>query len=536
MSESELDAIVSVLRTDKNLALAPTSAAPGPWGALTEQLLLSSSRALDPRELEAARDEAARQPWHIALGEQVKGPLDIAALRSHWERGELGPDSLCWRKGFDGWQPVCRVKGLAELLAPRATIEPSAPEDLVPDPQADALDFPLKGAEALRILAEEVPPPLPLRPPPSSPPVLEPEPVMAPALGPEPDTVPDAPRAQEAAGAPGVLSSQMPTQVEVRVRGGMWFALGGGLMGGMLVACIVWFLGLSAGLGARARGASSEPTPAVRSAEAQASAPSLVPANAAMPPALVTPKPDVTAPVPQSVAALPGPVTSKPEASAFAPALGSLSSLGGTAVITTSSTRAPMPLARPTPTGGDIVETPKRAAAPTRLNLPDPSMRKQAKAEALPATEPAAKERVASRAAEEQEVDDDLKLDEDFARELAGPGKPPPQPKRTVWIPPDPKPVEPPAALTESDIFSVVVANKADITACVNEQKPASDEGHKVVVRWTILPSGRVTDVETETARFQGTSLALCLEGKIRAWTFPQHHEQGGPVRFPFVF
>jgi hypothetical protein len=57
-----------------------------------------------------------------------------------------------------------------------------------------------------------------------------------------------------------------------------------------------------------------------------------------------------------------------------------------------------------------------------------------------------------------------------------------------------------------------------------------------VVMSWTILPSGKVTDVDTETRAYQGTPLALCLEGKIRAWTFPQHHEQGGPVRFPFVF
>ena len=51
-----------------------------------------------------------------------------------------------------------------------------------------------------------------------------------------------------------------------------------------------------------------------------------------------------------------------------------------------------------------------------------------------------------------------------------------------------------------------------------------------------ILPSGRVTDVVTETARLQGTPLALCLEDKIQHWTFPPHREQGGPVRFPFLY
>jgi hypothetical protein len=57
-----------------------------------------------------------------------------------------------------------------------------------------------------------------------------------------------------------------------------------------------------------------------------------------------------------------------------------------------------------------------------------------------------------------------------------------------------------------------------------------------VVLRWSILPSGKVTEVVTETAEYRGTPLALCLEGKVRAWTFPKHREQGSPVRFPFVF
>jgi hypothetical protein len=239
-----------------------------------------------------------------------------------------------------------------------------------------------------------------------------------------------------------------------------------------------------------------------------------------------------------SVAALPGPVASTPDFTPLVPALGTLSGMGGAVATTAVSIRAPTPLASPTPMGNDAAEAPKRVAPAARTVMPDPAMRKQAKTEISMETEPVAQKPVASRAAEAtEEVDDDLKLDEDFARELSGPGHPPAQPKRTVWVPPAPTPVEPPASLSESDVFSVVVSNKEDITSCVSAQKPAPDEGaHRVVVRWSILPSGRVTDVVTETARFQGTPLAVCLEGKIRSWTFPQHHQQGGPVRFPFVF
>jgi hypothetical protein len=62
------------------------------------------------------------------------------------------------------------------------------------------------------------------------------------------------------------------------------------------------------------------------------------------------------------------------------------------------------------------------------------------------------------------------------------------------------------------------------------------DEGTRVVVRWSILPSGEVSEVVTETASLRGTSFARCIEAKVRAWDFPKHQEQGGPVRFPFVF
>jgi hypothetical protein len=164
-------------------------------------------------------------------------------------------------------------------------------------------------------------------------------------------------------------------------------------------------------------------------------------------------------------------------------------------------------------------------------------MRKPAKTEVAFETEEAEEDETAS-AAEEDEEDEDLGLDEEFARELDNPAKRAVPAKRTAWVPPAPPPsTDMPESLSQSDVFSVVVANKGDITACVSAQKLQSVEGNRrVAVRWTILPSGRVTDVVTETAAFEGTPLALCLEGKIRSWTFPKHREQGGPVRFPFVF
>jgi len=143
-------------------------------------------------------------------------------------------------------------------------------------------------------------------------------------------------------------------------------------------------------------------------------------------------------------------------------------------------------------------------------------------------------EGAAAPAEEEEELD--LGPDEDFERELA---EPPASIKaskasaeRTVFVPPAPG--QPPVSLAQSDVFEVVLANKGDITACASAQP--EKEGGRVVVRWSIRPTGKVDDVVMETAALKGTPLAGCIEEKIRAWTFPKHQEQGAPVRFPFVF
>jgi hypothetical protein len=546
ISEAELDEIVSQLRTDKNLTVAPVPAASERLGAVTAQLLLSTPGTLGLLESEMARDEAARQNWYIALDDRATGPLPVAALRGHWERGELSPDSLCWRKGFEDWKRVCQVPGLAEFLAPRPATAPSTPDELVPDPRAGAPDFPLKAAEGLRILAADVPPPLPHKVPDPLPPALEPEPVTAPMLEPEPATLPEAPQARDAVGVHPILSARAPTQVEVRVRGGVWLALGGGLVGGMLVALAMWLLGLSAALGVSSRGTSSQDAAPIGTAAASASAAPSATANPMTPPAAVEPKPAVTPPAPAvaaNTARVPAPsadsarVPSQGQNLARVPALGAVSPIGNAASAVTSP-RAPAPLPRATPVLSKTVQTPKSVAAPVRKAQQDPSMQKLAKPEVSAPSESSAGKRIDSPAAKAvAEDDEDLGLDEEFARELDDPTKRATPAKRTIWIPPDPKSPEPAASLTQSDIFSVVVANKGDIAACVSAQKLQAGEGHrKVVLRWSILPSGKVTEVVTETAEYRGTPLALCLEEKVRAWTFPKHREQGSPVRFPFVF
>ncbi|MDY7227968.1 GYF domain-containing protein [Hyalangium rubrum] len=510
MSEAELDAVISQLRTDKNLVVPPAPVASTPWGAMTERLVRGTTAPLGPTELAAAREEAARHAWFVALDEQVVGPLGFAALRTHWDEGELGPDSLCWRKGFEDWQPMCRVPGLSELLAPKPPDAAVSATDLVPGEHLEDLGFELKGAEALRELGEATPPPI--GPELSS--------SLAPFLDPEPVTVPAALSALELMAHPVIP----PAPVEVRIRGAVWLALGGGLVGGVLVALFLWGLGPRNGWG-----------PSVHSGPTLATAPVSATAREEVLPAVEAPKPVAGLPVSGlgTGAAFGG--VSAPPVTFWNPDLATAA--GGIAGPVGTSASLPL-LPSPVSAPLETVPAPRPAAVTSRPEVKTPPLRKLAKVEV--ALEPEAPAEVVREAppVEEESVDEELGLDEDFERELSGP---PSRSKgasgRTVWIPPEPTPAGPVASLAQSDVFAVVLANKGDIASCASAGKsPQVEEGQRVVVRWTIAPSGKVTEVVTESAGFKGTPLASCLEGKIRAWTFPKHREQGGPVRFPFVF
>lgn len=91
--------------------------------------------------------------------------------------------------------------------------------------------------------------------------------------------------------------------------------------------------------------------------------------------------------------------------------------------------------------------------------------------------------------------------------------------------------------LSTSDIQRVVVARRSEVVACVNEQRRA-DPGRagRVVVRFSILPTGRTTGVTVTTAETRTTRMASCLVRNMRGWTFPRHRVQGPPVDYPFTF
>ncbi|NTX61931.1 DUF4339 domain-containing protein [Myxococcus sp. CA051A] len=539
VSEAELDVFVSKLRTDKNPRVpAATSRARGDVHG--ERLHKGVRRSLVSSVVE---EEPAPTPvptekhaWFIALGARPAGPFEAEALKGAWERGELGPDSLCWRAGFAAWLPLGQVPELLQTLAPlplelelSAAVDAALSAAFSEGPELPAATV----AEASGIPAWAVE---------ASPRAMSSSPV-------------------ETVGTHAVLAevTEVSEQVEARSRvGGWWFTLAGGVAGGVTVALVM-------GLFGRWDGASAL-LARMNVAELFKPAPSQV---VAPPVVAVAPPVVASAPVPEAVATTP---VSVPGAALAGAAQGvSAPSGGGIAMDVVAAPIAPTlpPVAAVRPSLAGVAAVERGGAVPVlavsggglakSVGAAAPSSTMDRDVEAAPAvaavsprisevklgsgerpvSPPPTPVEAPVRASPPQPgSEDDLGPDEDFARELAGPspGSGGPEDAPSVYIPPVAPIQNPRVSLAQSDVFEVVLANKSEVTACADVKPRPVDEGARVVVRWSILPSGEVSEVVTETASLRGTSFARCIEAKVGAWVFPKHHEQGGPVRFPFVF
>ncbi|WP_338867162.1 AgmX/PglI C-terminal domain-containing protein [Myxococcus stipitatus] len=527
VSDAELDVFVGKLRTDKNPRVPAASASRVRGDVHGERLHKGVRRSLVSSVLEEApapvSAPAEKHAWFVVLGANSVGPLDEQALKGHWERGELGPDSMCWRKGFAAWLPLGQVPELIETFAPLPQ-ELSAAVDAALSALADGPDLaPLSQAAA------------------SVAPVV----IAAPQVV----SVPVDPVGAHAVLAEVTAASE---QVEARWRlSGWWYTLAGGVAGGVTVALVMGLMGgwsgISAVLSRTKDVAPVAVTPAVPSPVAPV-------VNAAPVPSAPAPVADAsqTAGVPAAVGG--AAVAAVEKASAARASEGSSAMVGGGGAARPSLTGVAAverggALPVMAPTGGGLatslvgtsstsrvereVEPAPRVAA-VAPRMPEMKLGSSKKPTAPPPAPTAASANVPSQPAS----DDDLGLDEDFDRALSGPvaGSGRREAPRTAYVPPVAPIQNPRVTLTQSDVFEVVLAKKGEVTSCANAKPRPVDEGTRVVVRWTILPSGEVDEVVTETASLKGTAFARCIEGRVRAWVFPKHQEQGGAVRFPFVF
>ncbi|MBI3185600.1 MAG: adventurous gliding motility protein GltJ [Myxococcales bacterium] len=545
----------------------PGNGAASPPGALgiDEDDDRMSTRVLDAetvkklaRESGAAPSEGAKpkngeaqHDWFVAIDDKQVGPMSMDKLKDHWNKGEIGPDSLCWRAGFSDWMPLSEVGELGSVLAPR----PAKPVMVAPATVAPVVSVPVESAfnaggvgqavrsevqvplaaapvedtsggwkpsaasalaslvqeeiEALTKPAPKAPPPPPEEPAPSHGlldlPPLEEKPASngksngavarAPAM--REDTEPRArmPSHYPMAGfqtSPGFTTYKPPSRTGLIVG----FAVGGGVL---LIALITVILVLLL---------RPQPQPVPVAAPHPASA--AQPASPAAPSQPAAAAPAAAAPSAPAAAAAPAP---------SAPAAPSKIE-GVTSRETGSGVRS-----KPTRIGGvDRRERTERTEKPDRSSSSD-----------------SAADRKPPKPIEEPVGGDD----DDFAREFGGTSKPEPKaktkeekPSRKVWVPPEPGGGgDVPESLGQSDIMQVVLSNRSALARCAEEhRKKEPGVSGTLVMRWTVQPSGRTSNVSVVSQEFKATYMAACIGGLVKSWNFPKHKKAGDPVTFPFKF
>ena len=468
--------------------------------------------------------------WYVAIDDKQTGPLTPDAIKDHWDRGEIGPDSLTWRQGFEDWVPLSEVSELAAWLAPRPqrpvfspAASPSGSMPVMPVPVESAFN----AGGVMRTVRSEVPTPVPeaaggwkpsasaalaslvkeeidaLNKPEA--PAPAPEPAAAPRglleVPPPTGEVPaatlngrpartEAPTPVTAVERPPTFTPAYPYMTRpVRPQSGG----NRGLLIGIVVAVLV-VLGAVGGGGWYLLQRQKASELAVRQAP--------------------TPEPSkVTPPAePPKVAAQPPAPTPQPPTAAVTPSV------------------AP-PVAKVTPAvpPGESTGT-RRGTRGTRHGGGKASGGDDQVASADPPPKSSGNKNKA----------DDL-FDEVFgtggaskSEEGRSSGK------KTAYVPPAPgsSSTEVPERLPKGDIMSVVLANKPSIVRCVNEQKARDPNLHgTLVMHWVIQTSGKTASVNAVTDQFRSSYMATCLSGLVKSWNFPKHkYQPGEPVDFPFTF
>ncbi|WNG35830.1 adventurous gliding motility protein GltJ [Archangium violaceum] len=597
VEDDELGAVFDqVLNSGSHRIPAGESAGDGP--AQLDASALSDAgetvRKLAEAE-EGSAKPAASHEWFVAIDEKQVGPLSLEKVKDYWERGEVGPDSLCWRAGFSDWIPLSEASELASVLAPRPTkpviVEPApvassspvasgpvesafsagggssksakanTPAPVAPSAQDsgwkpsaasvlaslvkeenEALSKPAPKASQVEEKAKPAASGLLDVPPPESAPVATKSPLMAEPSAPAPYMQP----------APGPAYAQPPAQAyaqpvaqpypppqqyaQPQAYPGYPPAAPAPKQGskmGMIIGVAAGVVLLVGGVGVYFATRPSDQAAVTPPATTQPVA--HAPATAPSKPAELPPMPPPPAGVAQNTQGTPAAGTTAQPAAAPATAPAT------TPAVATAGTPATPPAAEPAKPAEPAKTEPQQVA---RAEVPDRNGTKRPTSVSRPS---------ASRNNDDDEetVARNTKpqaksggnADDEFD-ELFGTKKPSAKNDtasangRTAYIPPEPGGGG--AALDklgQSDIMQVVLANKPAIIKCVNEQKK-KDPGlsGKLVMRWTIQTNGKTKNVSCQTSEFRSTYMASCISGLIKGWNFPKHRVQGEPIDFPFTF
>ncbi len=494
------------------------------------------------------KPDPAKHDWFVAIDEKQVGPLSLEKIKQHWDEGEIGPDSLCWRAGFSDWLPLSEVQDLTAILAPQpkkpvivssASMEPTSggmvnvpgesksnPAAAASAPQEDSGWRPSAASALASLVQEEI------------------EALARPAPSPKPAAFEPTPKVEKAADGPrGLLD--LPSQ-EVHVPAHL--------------------LKQHAEASPAARPSASERMP--------------LGAQHRDPPSTVGPAPYTTTFRPPSAQK-----TSKAVVYGGAAALGVVVLLIGVVVwmmfrqqeqiaeitrkpadaVVVAKNDAPPPSATGTPAAAqaepavqpakaDASAKPEEPAKPAEATKdaaaePEPKRENRRSTEREPKkvaarTELAPESEPTPKAEPERREEPTGGSDDDFEELFGGSRKPAPKKTeekkssgRSVYVPPAPGQQEIPTRLAQSDVLQVVVSQRSALANCTAEQKKRDpDLSGTLVMRWTIQTNGRPTRVSPQTAEFKSTYLATCIGGVIKGMKFPAHKEQGAPIDFPFKF
>jgi predicted Zn finger-like uncharacterized protein len=568
-------------------------------GALESEQLVSASAhdddaLLAPPPAPAPASAPASAPavdWYVGVDDQQVGPLRQEQLLERWNAGSIGPDTLCWRAGMDDWLPLSRVAELASVLAPRpppavvapAVAAPAAratggfpslsagpsnggfeplgagtgpvPAVVSPAPPVDTGGWRPSAASALASLVKEEMAVLSRPPAPPSntgpgeafaAPESAPRPSLevplsehrtAPVYG-SPDVDPFAHTSpgftyQPGAGQPG--PSQAP-RAPLPPAG--WMPPGVPAYGQVSppppapapappqrnVALVVIGVAILLALGGIALLLIRQ-QPAAPQAVQQQSPVALKPEQpvAAAPVAVAQVVPAAKK-VEPPVEAAAEPAAPKEEAKKPAPKEEPKKAEKAERV----EKKERVEKAEPKPEKREpekVAEKPVRkeeekvAVAP-----PPPPPREEKKAPKAPVADDDFDSIFGSAPKKKETASASASSDDKVA-------------KKSVYVPPPPAAPSEPEKLGQSDIMAVVLANKASIKQCADEQK-AKEPGSrgKVVMKWTIQTSGKVGSVSCQTDEFRDSYMASCLSKLIKGFQFPRHRVAGEPVVFPFTF
>lgn len=529
----------------------------------------TNGHALDEPANGKSKINVPQTDWYVAVDDQQVGPLTVDQLKEKWDRGEIGPDSLCWRAGFSDWTTLSEVSQLASVFAPR----PGKPVIVAPAPVSSSMgpvmNVPVESAFSAGGLTQSVRSEMPVMAMGAEPSPAESgswKPSAASALASlamqEVEALQKKPEPKKASSAPvlepsskgGLLDLPPPEQSGPNGRSGSFNALGGTGTGDtdprIRAQQQNGFSSASAPFPQPSYSTYRPPAPPPAAPQSNKMILALAGiggvvvllavvivvmfnrqqqpvAGAPLPPAPVhvatntLPMP----PPPTGTTPIPAPATAQnPPQVAQAPA----------------SNPTPAPAATPTPTPPAQVAKNDPPALRSGLSDDEHSSRRHSRhggrTEQASASEPAEREAPAKKS-KSDEIDP---FDKEFGGGSDDPDAAAKKKKGTGWIPPDPGSEAPsgPEALSQGDIMGVVVQNRSSIAACVSEQKkkdPNLGSG-RMVVRWTILPSGKTSGVQVKTDEFKSTYMASCITSLVKTMTFPKHRVQGPPIDFPFTF